>query len=131
MRAFGTPTVVHFGAALLISAVMSAPWPSLSNLAACIGVCGAIGLAYSLLLIWHARNASYNPDAEDWMWYTILPIIAYAGLAITPFLLWRRPVLSLFVIGAITLVLLVIGIHNAWDTATYIAVHGAGHEEEK
>src|SRR6266851_422466 len=31
VRAFGTPTVVHFCAALLISAVLSAPWHSLSH----------------------------------------------------------------------------------------------------
>jgi len=32
-RAFGTPTVLHFCAVLLISAVLSAPWASLSSVA--------------------------------------------------------------------------------------------------
>ena len=29
LSAFGTPTVVHFAGALLVSATMSAPWPAL------------------------------------------------------------------------------------------------------
>ena len=28
IHAFGTPTVAHLGGALIISAIMSAPWPS-------------------------------------------------------------------------------------------------------
>jgi hypothetical protein len=31
--AFGTPTVVHFGAALLLSAVLSAPWHAITPVA--------------------------------------------------------------------------------------------------
>jgi hypothetical protein len=42
LSAFGTPTVVHFGGALLISAVMSAPWPS------------AVGLSRVLLVLGRA-----------------------------------------------------------------------------
>jgi hypothetical protein len=33
-----------------------------------------------------------------------------------------NPVPTLFVIGAATVLLLFIGIHNAWDTVTYIAL---------
>ena len=42
IRAFGTPTVVHFCASLLISVILSAPWTSLSG--------PAIGLGCSLAL---------------------------------------------------------------------------------
>src|ERR1700751_1368129 len=48
IRAFGTPTVVHFCAALLIAAIMSAPWHALSYLGYCLGACAAAGLVYSL-----------------------------------------------------------------------------------
>jgi hypothetical protein len=37
-------------------------------------------------------------------------------------LLRRDPAAMLFVIGAVSLLLLFIGIHNAWDTVTYVAV---------
>jgi hypothetical protein len=122
IRAFGTPTVVHFCAALLVSAIMSAPWPALSNVDFCIGACGAAGVAYASSIIWHARKSSYNPDAEDWFWYAALPLAAYGTLIVGAILLWTRPTSSLFVIAATTLVFLFIGIHNSWDTVTYIAV---------
>jgi len=37
IRAFGTPTVVHLGAALLISAIMSAPMARALSCRACPG----------------------------------------------------------------------------------------------
>ncbi|MDQ2842204.1 MAG: hypothetical protein M3Y72_14420 [Acidobacteriota bacterium] len=122
VRAFGTPTMVHFCAALLISAIMSVPWPSFSNLDFCIGVCGALGVAYALRVLWHARKAAYAPDLEDWIWYGALPLFSYAVLAAAAALLWWQPILSLFVIAATTLLFLFIGIHNAWDTVTYVAL---------
>lgn len=122
VRAFGTPTVVHFCAALLVAAIMSAPWPSLSNLDSCIGVCGGLGIVYALRVIRHARKSAYNPDTEDWIWYGVLPLVAYIALATAAALLWWRPIPSLFVIAGTALVLLFIGIHNAWDTVTYLAI---------
>src|SRR5947209_15216126 len=59
--AFGTPTVIHFCTALLISAVMSAPWQMLASLGLCLGAFGVAGMAYSLRIIWHARKAAYKP----------------------------------------------------------------------
>jgi hypothetical protein len=45
IRAFGTPTVIHFCTALLISAVMTAPWNALASLGLCLAACGAVGVA--------------------------------------------------------------------------------------
>ena len=42
ISAFGTPTVVHFCAVLLLGAILSAPWGALSNVAFALGVCGAL-----------------------------------------------------------------------------------------
>ncbi len=68
------------------------------------------------------RQTGYKPVLEDWIWHTALPITAYAALLIAALGLGRAPVPALFVVGAISLLLLFIGIHNAWDTVTYIAV---------
>jgi hypothetical protein len=43
----------------------------------------------------------------------------------------RHASAALFVIGATALLLLFIGIHNAWDTVTYVAVERVGAGEEK
>src|SRR6476620_8653831 len=49
-RAFGTPTIVHFCAVLLIAATISAPWTSLSSVALVLGLCGVGGLVYVALV---------------------------------------------------------------------------------
>src|SRR5512142_3152287 len=54
--AFGTPTVVHFGLVLLISALMSAPWSSPAPLSVALVWCGLGGLAYSATIIPRARR---------------------------------------------------------------------------
>ena len=132
IRAFGTPTVVHFCAALLISALLSAPWHSLSALAICMGICGVAGVVYALNVIRHAqRQTGYAPDAEDWLWYVALPLISYTALAAAGLLLPWHTVLAMFVIAATALLLLFVGIHNSWDSVTYIAVEHGRREKAK
>lgn len=122
VRAFGTPTVVHFCAALLVSAILSAPWPGISGAKIALGAAGAAGVVYALTIIRHARRSSYKPDAADWCWYAALPLLAYAALLAAAILLAWHGTLSLFVIAVTALLLLFIGIHNAWDTVTYVTV---------
>jgi hypothetical protein len=123
VNAFGTPTVVHFCAALLVSAILSAPWHRLASAGLAVGLCGAAGLLYSMLVIRRARRQTgYHPVLEDWVWHAALPLLAYATLLVSAFTLMHHPDRSLFLIGAATVLLVFIGIHNAWDTVTYIAV---------
>jgi hypothetical protein len=123
IEAFGTPTVVHFCAALLVAAVLSAPWRTLSNPALALGACGIAGVIYVAIVTRRARlQKGYQPVFEDWLWHTILPFFAYAGLLAAAAFVPSRPAPALFAVGAVTLLLVFIGIHNAWDTVTYIAV---------
>jgi hypothetical protein len=123
IRAFGTPTIVHFCVTLLISAIIAAPWNSLVGTAACLAICGAGGVVYSLRVVRHARaQTGYAPDNEDWFWYAILPLFAYSLLLAASIALVWTPVLSMFLVAATALTLLFDGIHNAWDTVTYVAV---------
>jgi hypothetical protein len=121
--AFATPTVVHFCASLLISAIMSAPWHGLSSVGLMVGACGMAGLAYVVMVVVQLRRQTdYVPVLEDWIWHCVLPFGAYAALLAAPVLLRWHPRASLFMIGATALLLLFIGIHNAWDAVTYIAL---------
>jgi hypothetical protein len=120
---FGTPTVVHFCAVLLVSALLSAPWPALSQAAAAIGITGAIGVVYSLIVVRRARRVTaYKPEMEDWIFHCVLPLIAYATLLVSGATLMIRHVPALFGVAVFTLILLFVGIHNAWDTVTYVTV---------
>ena len=121
--AFATPTILHFGAALLVSSILSAPWPSLSSTGVALGICGSLGVVYVGVVIRRARlQTLYQLVLEDWVWHVALPLIAYAALAAAAFTLARHVLVSLFVVGGTALLLLFIGIHNAWDTVTYIAL---------
>jgi hypothetical protein len=121
--AFATPTIVHFCAVLLISAVLSAPWHSLSSAAMVLGLSGLIGVVYGIRVIWHARRqTAYVPVFEDWLFHAVLPIVAYAALSMAAAGLPSHAEPSLFVIGGAALLLLFVGIHNAWDAVTYMAL---------
>jgi hypothetical protein len=121
--AFGTPTVVHFCAVLLVSGILTAPWRTLSNVGLALSACGVAGVLYVLIVIRRARRQTgYKPVLEDWLWHAVFPFVGYAGLLVPASTLTRHPESSLFGIGSVALVLLFIGIHNAWDTVTYLAV---------
>ena len=123
VNAFGTPTVVHFCAVLLASATLSAPWQRLSSTALALSIFGAAGIVYTLVVIRRARRTpAYTPVLEDWIWHAALPLIAYTvgtGAAVA---LPRNPEPLLFAIAGMSVLLLFVGIHNAWDTVTYVAV---------
>ena len=118
--AFGTPTVVHFGAALLLAALLRAPWPTITTPAVLWGGVGCGGIAYAVIVLQRMRRQGvYEPEFEDWLFHIALPMAAYAVLMLSAFatvLLTREALLA---VGAAVLLLLFIGIHNAWDAVSY------------
>lgn len=121
--AFSTPTIVHFCAVLFVSATLSAPWHVLSLAALPIGACGIAGVIYALLVARRTtRQADYVAVMEDWIFHVVLPCVSYAALLIAAMLLPLHETDALFMTGAVALLLLFVGIHNAWDTVTYIVV---------
>jgi hypothetical protein len=122
LDAFGTPTIVHFCIALLTSATLSAPWPKLNGAAAVISVTGLAAVAYEVLVaVRTRRQSSYQPVFEDWLWHVALPFAAYGTMLLAGLIFLLHITTALFMCAAATLLLLFIGIHNAWDTVTYIA----------
>jgi hypothetical protein len=121
--AFGTPTILHFSAVLLVSAVVCAPWPNPTGRIIALTACGAGGVIYGTIVARRARRAQYRPVTEDWIWHVILPLTAYASLVgASAELLAAGSSVPPFVVGGASLLLLFVGIHNAWDTVTYIVV---------
>jgi F0F1-type ATP synthase assembly protein I len=132
IEAFATPNILHFCAVLLIAAIVSAPWHGMSGVALALGACGVAGVVYGLIVIRRARGqTNYRPVLEDWIWHSVLPLIAYTLLVAASVALLRYPGQALFVVGATALLLLSVGIHNAWDTVTYIAVEQAQTPQER
>ena len=123
LEAFGTPTVVHFSAALLQSLVLTAPWRTMLALRLTIGLLSLTGIVYVMIVTHRARQQSgYAPVFEDWLFHAILPLAAYIGGVLAAVLLPHWPAELMFVFAVAAVLLLVVGLHNAWDTVTFILV---------
>lgn len=122
--AFSTPTVVHFASVLVLGGIMSVPLHRVWSLTLCLAAGGVAGLYAS----WRAGRRmrhlghAYVPGRDDWWWHVISPGITYLallGVAITvPFALD----VALVGVAMVVIALLLIGIHNAWDVAVFLAV---------
>ena len=123
VSAFSTPTVVHYGTVLVLSAILLAPWRSITGPVALVGFVGLGGIAYVLrVVLLSKRLAAYRPDLDDWFWYSILPFVGYGALIAGAILLVAIPADALFAVAGGVALLLAIGIRNAWDIVTYIAI---------
>ncbi len=119
-HAFSTPTIVHFGTVLLLSAALSAPWQGIAGAAVFFGAVGVIGLVYALVVAWRMRRQTiYHPVFEDWLFHALLPLAAYATLAASASATQTHAHEALFAVASAALLLLFVGIHNAWDAITY------------
>lgn len=118
--AFGTPNLVHFCAALLLSAIFTAPWHGIKMAAILWGIVGLGGAIYAVVTARRMRiQNAYRPVLEDWLFHACLPLAAYATLLVSAFTARRDIRGSLFATATAALLLLFIGIHNAWDNITY------------
>ncbi|HKS57138.1 MAG TPA: hypothetical protein VJS12_17710 [Steroidobacteraceae bacterium] len=129
---FITPTILHFCAALLISAILSAPWHEHIPIQLALGACGLIGLFYSLLVLRGTRRVTnYSMVLEDWIWHVVMPLLAYASIIGTAILFASYTIVGLFMAGGAATLLVFIGIHNAWDTVTHLTLQRLQREQEK
>jgi hypothetical protein len=130
--AFGSPTIVHFGAVLFLSALLHAPWQTITIAAILWGLLGFGGVVYSVIVFRRMRKQSvYRPVSEDWLFHVALPMVAYAILALSSFAASSHARDALFAVGGAALLLLFIGIHNAWDNVAYhVLVNIAGGKSD-
>ena len=118
--AFTTPSVVHFGVVLLLSAFASAPWNGIGVVGILWGLIGFGGLVYTLIVARRLRvQTIYKPVFEDWLFHVLLPLAAYAAMMVSGCAACAHGRRALFLVAAAALLLLFIGIHNAWDIVTY------------
>ncbi len=131
ISAFNTPTVVHFCAVLLIAGILSAPWQAFSSVRLLLGLLGLGMVLYLIIVMRRLRQVPhYQTPLKDWLWYMALPLTAYIVLIVAAIVLPANPALALYIISAAMVVLLFLGIHNAWDLVTYLAVERS-HSENK
>jgi hypothetical protein len=123
--AYATPTIVHFSVVLFISGVLGAPWHGYLGAAILLGLTGMGGAVYEGFVIGRAmRTTGYRPVLEDWIFHAALPMVAYVTLFVASVFVARGHPQALFAVGGTALLLMFVGIHNAWDTVTYITLEG-------
>ena len=117
---------MHFCAVLLVSAILSAPWARSWPRRVGAHPASASPVAHLRLIVARrARPARLRPVFEDWLWHVMLPFVVLRGLTVGgPDARANAVTGALFVVAAATLLLLFIGIHNAWDTVTYLVLAG-------
>ncbi len=131
ISAFNTPTVVHFCAVLLLAGVLSAPWQTFSIVSLLLGLLG-VGMVLYLIVIFRRllRMPHYQSTLEDWSWYLAFPLLADVLLIVSAFMLRQDAASALYTAGAAMIVLLLVGIRNAWDMVTFLAVERS-HSENR
>jgi hypothetical protein len=121
LRVFLSATVVHFSSVLAASLVILAPLQSRIVLAPLLLACGMFGLVYSVLT-WRDTvhdGLSASIDLEDRTWYVLLPIVCYLFEIGAGALMLRRTRDGCVGLAVAMSMLLVIGIHNAWDITVW------------
>jgi len=119
-----TPTALHFGVVLSTSAVTLAPGLPLSVIVVLLGVIALAGLGYSVrscIGIANPRQGAEPPHWSDFWTYGASPAAIYVGLCVAIVALWVRAEWGPYAIAGLLLVLLLVGIRNAWDLITWIA----------
>jgi hypothetical protein len=123
VSAFSSPTVVHFCAVLLLAGILSAPWQAFSSLGFVLGLVGIGMVLYLLSVLRQMRKVpQYQTPLKDWFWYMVSPLGAYVAVIVAAFALPANPALALYIVSAAMAALLFLGVHNAWDLVTYLAI---------
>lgn len=128
ISAYNTPTVVQFCAVFLIAGILSAPWQELVTTSVLLGLLG-MGMVFYLFVIVRRMRLMphYQTTLEDWLWYVVLPLLANIMFIVAAMMLQKNPSLTLYLVGTAMLLLLVVGIRNAWDNVTFLAVKRGTH----
>ena len=132
VSAFSTPSVVNFGVVLALAAVEVMPWHRLTPVSILWAAAGILGIVYTSITAHRFQTQrAYNPVFEDWLYRIILPYLGYSCLATAALLAPPHPTAALFDVAAVTLLLLFIGIHDAWDNATFLVFYKRGEVDPK
>src|SRR5438034_5831818 len=121
VRAFISPNAVFFTTPLVVSALLMIP-----NLPAkVIGSFLSLGSIASLGYLVYTRAHQQWQDSKlpglDWVWFIGLPTTAYLLLLFAGIAFLFQAVFSIHLVAGVLLLLLVIGIRNAWDLVIWIS----------
>jgi hypothetical protein len=118
IRGFISPTAVHLASVLVGSAILAIPNISALAVTLLLGVGGLMGTVYGAIVV--ARIWRLKLDLADRCCYGLLPIAAYAAMLAAAAMIVLRVDSPLYVLAASLLLLLIVGMRNAWDMASFM-----------
>jgi hypothetical protein len=118
IRGFITPTTYHLASVLVGSAILSVPKIDALAAALLLGSGGIAGVAYSIIVV--ARIWKMPLDFADWMFYALLPLVAYTALPAAAAMILLDTGSPLYLLAAALILLLIVGMRNAWDMASFL-----------
>jgi hypothetical protein len=124
-KVYMTPTVFHFAVVVVISGMALTPELPEHAVALVVGVPALAGLAYAGVIGVRIGRGAVVPDEEphwsDVWYYGVAPAATYVALVATAVGVWTAVSWATYAVGWALMVLLLIGIRNAWDLVTYLA----------
>lgn len=120
IRGFITPSAVHLGVVLVGSGVLAAPNIPSTFFDLVFGLGGVAGIIYGIVV--GTRIWGFKLDLADTSFYLVLPILAYAAITVAALWDWRYGdgEAPLRMLACAFVALLVVGMRNAWDMATFM-----------
>jgi hypothetical protein len=131
VRAFISPIATHFTTILVISSVMLVPELPVPVLGALLALDGFGGLVYSIWTLAYRRWRENKLPFLDWIWLVALPIVCFALILVSGVLVAIAGPLGFHAIAAAMLLLIVVGIRNAWDIVLWIAQQPRPEDKRK
>lgn len=122
VKSFTTPILAFFATVVLVSVLMLAPWGTSRPPGAALVILGLIGLFYMVSTGAYARWRESKLGFDDLIWYIALPFVAYTALLLIAAGMWTGAAWALYGIASVVVLLLIIGIRNAWDVVLFMAI---------
>jgi hypothetical protein len=121
LRVFLSASVVNFSLVLATCLIVLAPVRGWVSLGIMIVSSGMFGLVHSCLALRDTLHDGLfaSIDLEDRVWYIILPVVGYVFVAASGVTLALRLDQGCAALALSTVMLMAVGIHNAWDITVW------------
>jgi small-conductance mechanosensitive channel len=127
LRAWLDPTLYQFVSALVIALVLLIPTMTSTVLGILLSLWGliSVGLWVRVLRRMLEHRGEQPLDVLDWLWYRVLPLASHFLILGAGIGLLRGVVQAVTLVALASLLLLIVGIVNAWDLVLEIAQYRA------
>jgi len=119
---------------VVVSAIAAVPELSAPTTAVLLAVCAVLGFANSVATTRRVLDPSWQDQQPHWSdkwFYGFLPALDYLFFGAAAGAVWIAPKAAPYAVGATMLALLLIGIRNAWDLATFLTQRSSDRRDQQ